>query len=473
MLLLAPLFESSAALALRQPCSDGMVLQQQAQAVIWGTASPRADITVIPSWDGVEYRVKADAKGDWSVKVQTPEASYEHRSISVSGDGSTIVLNDVLIGEVWFASGQSNMDIPMRGYYNCPIKDANRFIADPPGADKVRMYTEPVSGSYELVEAGSGRWRKAIPSQVPEMSATAFFFARQLNISLDVPVGIVCNAYGGSRVESWVPEEQLRRWGTEDLSREHIDSMTDYLRPFKAYNAMFNPLAGYTVKGFIWYQGCSNVGAHDTYIEHMSWMVQHWRERFGDSDASLPFYLVEIAPYTYSDDSGVSEGALLREAQHQLVKLVPNTGIVVTNDLVAEYEKDNIHPTRKLEIGERLAWQALHKQYGFTTLACESPEAVEAFIPEGKDGCIAVRLTNIPNGVDRMEMISALEVRGADGKWVPATSVSSEWPNDFIVVKCPSVKAPVEVRYGWGDFKPGNLHNSDGLPVSPFWVKLP
>lgn len=449
-----------------------MVLQQNCEAVIWGCATPGSTVTVTPSWSGSSIQTRTDASGSWTVKAKTPEASYHHHSIEVKGDGMSLTISDVLVGEVWFASGQSNMDITMHGYYNCPIEDANRYIANPPGTDRVRMYTEPVAASYEAVVRGSGYWKRGNSEGVWDMSAVAFFFAEQLNRTLDVPVGIICCAYGGSRVESWIPESQLREWGSEDLSRERIEAMTDYHRPFKAYNAMFNPIAGYTVKGFIWYQGCSNVGAHEEYVEHMKWLIGHWRSRFGDEAAELPFYLVEIAPYTYSDDSGTSEGALLRNEQHKLCKEVENCAIVVTNDLVDEYEKDNIHPARKREIGERLAWLAMNRQYGFSRVACGSPEALGAFIPEDREYAIAVNLSNFDNGIDRMHGIEGLEVRSADGPWVKATDISTHWPDNYIMIHTPDVRKPVAVRYGWGDFKPGNLHNAEGLPVSPFIIEL-
>ena len=449
-----------------------MVLQQNCEAVIWGCATPGSTVTVTPSWSGSSIQTRTDASGSWTVKAKTPEASYHHHSIEVKGDGMSLTISDVLVGEVWFASGQSNMDITMHGYYNCPIEDANRYIANPPGADRVRMYTEPIAASYEAVVRGSGYWKRGNSEGVWDMSAVAFFFAEQLNRTLDVPVGIICCAYGGSRVESWIPERQLREWGSEDLSRERIEAMTDYHRPFKAYNAMFNPIAGYTVKGFIWYQGCSNVGAHDEYVEHMEWLIGHWRSRFGDDEAELPFYLVEIAPYTYSADGEGIDGALLRDEQHRLCHNVPNCGIVVTNDLVEEYEKANIHPAKKREIGERLSWLALNRQYGYTRLACNSPEALSVFIPKGREYAIGVKLSNIPNGMDRMEGIEGLEVLSSDGNWVKARSISSSWPDHFIIINTPEVKNPVAVRYGWADFKPGNLHNAEGLPLSPFSLSI-
>ena len=461
---------SQAKLVLSSLCSDSMVLQQNAEAKIWGTASANAQITVTPSWNGKAYKAKADSQGNWEVMVQTPKGSYKAYAIAVKGDGSSLQIKDVLIGEVWLASGQSNMEMPMRGFYNCPVEDAQEYICAPAAKDKIRMFTVPIKQSYEPLTQVDSKWEGAEPATIPGMSATAFFFAHKLNEMLDVPVGIVSCAYGGARIESWTPKEILETYPDEDLSRETIEASMHYTRPYLAYNAMLCPVKGYTIKGFIWYQGCSNVGKHEQFVDRMSTMVNHWRECWNDKEAQLPFYMVEIAPYRYKPQTAVSYASLLRQAQHEAAKTIPNCGIVVTNDLVESYEQDNIHPANKKEVGDRLARLALNRDYGMTSIACYSPEAVECNVWGVNE--LAVWLTHCEDGISRWMEIEGLEVAGSEGIFYPVTYAFFEWNPKVLRVRSEFVPDPCEVRYGWGDFNPGNLKNCQGMPVSPFWVKL-
>ena len=461
---------SEAKLALSSLCSDSMVLQQNTEAKIWGTASAGAQVTVTPSWNGKAYRCKADSEGRWEVMVQTPEGSYKAYDIVVKGDGSSVTIKDVLVGEVWLASGQSNMEMPMRGFYNCPVENAADYIAAPPAREKIRMFTVPVKQSYEPLTEVESKWVGADSETVSEMSATAFFFARELNRVLDLPVGIVSCAYGGARIESWTPKEILETYPDEDLSREKIEATHHYTRPYLAYNAMLCPVMGYTIKGFIWYQGCSNVGKHEQFVERMTNMVNHWRECWDDKNAELPFYMVEIAPYRYKPYSAVSYASLLRQAQHEAAKTIPNSAIVVTNDLVESYEQDNIHPAKKREVGDRLARLALNRDYGMSKVACYSPEAVMC-TPWGSYE-LAVALTHTENGLSRWMEIEGLEVAGSEGIFYPVTYAFFEWNPKVLRVRSEFVPDPCEVRYGWGDFNPGNLKNCEGMPVAPFWIKV-
>lgn len=451
--------------------SDGMVLQQNTDAAIWGKADPGTRVSVTASWNGKTYRCEADKEGRWSLEMKTPQAGYSAYVITVKGGGTTLTIKDVLIGEVWLASGQSNMEMPMRGFFNCPVENAAEYICAPAATEKVRMFTVPVSQSYEPLDEVNGKWAGAGPSTIAEMSATAYFFARKLNQMLDVPVGILSCAYGGARIESWTPKEILETYPDEDLSRERIEAMTHYHRPYLAYNAMLCPVKGYTIKGFIWYQGCSNVGKHEQFCDRMGTMVRHWRESWNDTEAKLPFYMVEIAPYRYKPQTPVSYAALLRQAQHDAVKVIPNSGIVVTNDLVASFEQDNIHPMKKLEVGERLARLALNRDYGMSSVACYSPEAVKC-MKMGDGNEIGVELTQCWNGLSRWMEIEGLEVAGSEGIFYPVTYAYFEWESKVLRIRSEFVPDPCEVRYGWGDFKPGNLKNCEGMPVAPFYLKL-
>lgn len=484
LLLVAPALHAE--LALRHPTGDHMVLQQNTEAAVWGYASPGSTVTVTPSWDGQPYLAKTDEKGHWTAKVKTPAAGYTAYEIRVSGNGSVITIKDVLVGEVWLASGQSNMEIPLRGFTNCPIENYNEVITRAPARNRIRMFyahADQTDEPLEEVRITEG-WQCADPNSIPEMSAVGYFFAYKLNEVLDIPVGIVAFPRGGARVESWLPREILESYGTEDLSPEAVARMNGYTRPFQMYYAMEVPLQGYTARGFIWYQGCSNVGHEDEFVPRMNDLVNLWRKDWGDTDASMPFYMVEIAPYLYSRDNGDS-GARLRKAQHDAAKAIPNSGIVCTNDLVAPFEADNIHPCRKEPIGNRLAYIALNRDYGFKRVACDSPEAVGLYKrpqPTGEAARrmgpwgrvhaneINVRLTNCPNGIDRVNEIEGLEVCGADGVWYPVTKI--RFNGDTMSIAIDEVQEPKSVRYGWADFRPGNIHSVEGLPLVPFCLEL-
>ncbi len=457
-----------AKVVLNSVCTDGMVLQQNTKAVIWGTASPDAQITVTPSWGRTSYKGTADADGRWEVNVDTPAASYETYIIKIKGDGGKLEINDVLVGEVWFASGQSNMQMPMEGYFNNPVEYAMDYITAPAMTDKVRMFTVPRKQSYEPLDNVDAKWEGARPASIPGMSAVAFFYALKLNQVLDIPVGIITSAYGGSHIEGWTPKEICATYPDVNLDKEAIEKRNHMERPYLMYNAMICPVKGYTVKGFIWYQGCSEVGKNLNFISRMNTMVGHWRELWDDAGNELPFYMVEIAPHTYG---GRSKGLAsdLRLLQHEAAKVIPNSGIVVTNDLVRSFEKGNIHPGKKKEIGDRLAFMALNRDYGFNKLPYESPKAVKCVLRN--NGEIAVEFTNVPNGLNRWQEIVGLEVAGSDGVFYPVTNASMGGDR-HLRIKHESVPAPCQVRYGWGDFNPGNLTNAMGFPVTPFWIKI-
>lgn len=465
--LLAAAVSARAELSVRPPFTDGMVLQQQTDASIWGFASPGSKIKVRGSWMKKDAWTVAGEDSLWRVSLPTPKASYEPRTITVKGDGGKIVLSDVLIGEVWFGGGQSNMEMPMGGWHNCPVEYGREHIYDHPD-DALRMYIEPKGQSWTPVREGRGQWIKASPKTTGRMSCTGYFFARQLKAILDVPVAVVVCAYGGTRVEGWIPESQMRVWNTEDLSEEGVMRMSPNHRPFLPYNAMLKPLAGYTVKGFLWYQGCSNVGyPKDPYDERMSWMISHWRELWGDKEAKLPFYMVEIAPFEYTE--GPDLAVRIREQQHKAAKSTPNCGIVVTNDLVYEHERYNIHPQQKKPVGERLAFLALNRDYGYSEVVCYSPEFVRAFYPTQDRDCIGVQLTNCRwNGLDRTMGIKGLEICGEDGVWHEVPSADYYFA-DYLYIKLEEVPHPVAVRYGWANFAPGNLRSCEGLGVAPFY----
>ncbi len=442
---------------------DNMVLQQNTQARLWGWAKPGKTVKVSVSWSDITYSAKAGKDGKWLVSVATPAASYTPLSITFD-DGEPTTLHGVLSGEVWVCAGQSNMEMPVRGFDNCPVEGYNQAVTDAVHSKGIHYVKIPSVMSMTPLEDAQCEWRECNPFTVGEASAVGYFFARVMNRTLDVPVGLVMANKGGTRVESWLTRENLQRHTTETLdSLEMVKRFSwDYHRPLLWGNGTFNPILNYTVKGILYYQGCSNVGdPGNQYSERLALLASQWREQFGLGE--IPFYFVQIAPYYYDDDVNGVSGALLREQQQRAASLIPNSALVCTNDLVYPWETQQIHPCQKQPVGERLAFIALNKSYGMHTIMCESPSFKELTI--SNDTCY-VRLQNDYDGISRYEDIQGFEVAGADKVFHPAKAYYY-WTKG-IIITCDEVKKPVAVRYCFRNFQLGNVANQAGLPLFPF-----
>ena len=441
--------------------SDNMVLQQQSDARLWGNADPGSSISVTTSWDDKTYQTSTDRTGSWSLAVKTPAASFTPHEITIS-DGEPLTIHNVLIGEVWLASGQSNMQMPLKGFPGCAVKDGLDEAINARSVEGVRMFIVPLRKEYEPIEDCGSRWMTTDSFEdVKEFSATAWYFAKSLSAALNVPVGIVDCAYGGSRVESWLPREILEKYPDVSLKKEDIEAMTEYHRPMLMYNGMFTAVEGYTYKGIIWYQGCSNVGRHDVYAERLATMVEHWRECIGLGE--IPFYYVEIAPYDY-ESGDRADGARLREAQFKAQKLIPHSGMVSTNDLVEPFERHNIHPRRKSTVGQRLSWMALNRTYGHKSVVDGGP-VYKGWTPKGREAWVAFE--NLPMGIGRNYMIEGFEIAGPDRKFHKADAWL-HWQTNEVVLTAPEVEEPVAVRYCFRDFQPGTLCGGNEQPAVPF-----
>ena len=326
-----------AKITLPEIISDNMVLQQDTEIKLWGKATPNSAVTVTPSWNNRKYQTQADTNGNWLVKVQTPAATFSPQTITVSDDES-VTLGNILIGEVWFASGQSNMEMPLNGFRNNPILNSNETIALSGENKGIRFATVSKTASYEPRETVEGTWKESNPENSPWFSATAYHFAVTLSRSLNVPVGIIVCAWGGSRVESWISREILTTYPDIDLSEKAIEATDSWRRPLVMYNGMVKPLTNYTIKGFFWYQGESNVGQHHNYAQRLADMVGLWRADWGLDE--LPFYYADIAPWMYNDGEEGISAALLREAQFKAQSLIPNSRMITTGVKFCLKEKD-------------------------------------------------------------------------------------------------------------------------------------
>jgi sialate O-acetylesterase len=317
------------------------------------------------------------------------------------------------------------------------------------------------------VEKVEGKWQVPSPATTPWMSATGYFFATMLQRVLDVPVGVIACAWGGSRVEGWLPERIVSQYPDVDIAKEQREGWNgewwQYYTPCIMYNGMLHPLRHYTVRGFLWYQGESNVGKHDTYPQRLKTMVDLWRTEFGGTASELPFYLVEIAPWGgYGEE--YPSGPLFRECQHEAARIIENAGCVSTNDLVYPYERGQIHPAQKREVGNRLAYMALNRTYGFKSIACDSPEYDHMQV-NGNE--IEVFFRHADDGLSPWQDIEGFEIAGDDGVYKPATGRLNE-SNKSIVLSSPDVPQPKNVHYCFKAFQIGNLKNHRGLPAVPF-----
>ena len=446
--------------------SDGMVLQQQTNVRLWGAADAGKEIKVVASWDAQKsYAARTDRDGRWVITLPTPEASFTPWEISfVDGKKPLLTIKDVLVGEVWLAGGQSNMQMPLKGFPGCCVENGLDEAIAAHRTDGVRMFNVPMKQEMQPQEWCGGRWMNTSSfTDMMEFSATAWFFASQLRNALHVPVGIVNIAYGGTRVEGWLPREILETYPDVSLDPKEMEKLTDYHRPMLTYNAMFVPAHLYTVKGIIWYQGCSNVGAHAQYADRLTTMVEHWRKELALGE--IPFYMVEIAPYRYNDQTNGTAGALLREAQQEAASRIPHSGLVSTNDLVDDFEQFNIHPRKKSFVGHRLCYMALNKTYGFHSVCCEGPHYTKW---QAKGNEAWVSYDRLDMGICRNYDIRGFEVAGEDKVFYPADKVWLHWQTNEVVVSSEKVAAPVAVRYGFRDFLPGTLIGGNQLPAFPF-----
>lgn len=441
---------------------DDMILQQDSKARLWGWDTPGKTIMVNVSWSKESYSAKTDSKGIWIVGVKTPKASYTPLSITFN-DGDKTTINNVLSGEVWVCAGQSNMEMPVKGFGNCPVEGYNKAVMNANEYKGIHYVKIPSVMSTQPLDDAQCEWKVIDPQTVGDASATGYFFAQAINKTLNIPVGLVMANKGGTRVESWLNRDYLEKNTTESL-----DSMAmmkkfpyDYLRPLLWGNGTFSPILKYTVKGIIFYQGCSNVGdPAGQYTKRLNDLVSQWRRDFKLGD--IPFYFVQIAPYFNSDVNG-DWGPRLREQQFNASKIIPNSGIVCTDDLVYPYESQQIHPSQKQQVGERLALQALNKTYGMKDIWCESAEFKDMRI--SNDTCY-INLKNDYNGISRYEDIHGFEVAGAD-KVFHKANASYYWTKGLIVTS-PEVKTPVAVRYAFRNWGYGNVKNAALLPLFPF-----
>lgn len=432
--------------------SDGMVLQQQASVPVWGTSSGQT-VYVTTSWNEKRYRVQVNEDGIWRLMVMTPKAGGPYEIYL--NDGQETVLRDVLIGEVWLASGQSNMGMRVASPPTQPVLHADRLISEA-GNPLIRLFRLPVKQAIHPLDDCEATWTKPDSASVSAFSAVAYQFALNLQQELGVPVGIVQSAYGGTQVQAWMDSTSLNAF--PELARLPMPEKVTKNTPTVLFNAMIHPILGYGIKGAIWYQGEGNRGKADRYADWFDGMVRGWREKWNQGD--FPFLYAQIAPFKYD---GKNQSAYLREAQLQAMTRIPNTGMVVTLDVGSE---QTIHPPDKTTVAARLSNLALAKVYGKLTEETSSPVLKKV---KTKKNVIHLYFDNVAEGLvirDSETTSNNFEVAGVDGQFHPATA--RVVTDNELIIQSAQVTDPIAVRYCFKDWTVGSLFNSVGLPASSF-----
>ncbi len=491
---------ATADIKLASPFTSHMVLQREMKVPVWGTASAGEQVTV--EFAGQKKSTVAGTGSQWRVDLDALAASAERRTLVVTGSKTSapLELEDVLVGEVWLGSGQSNMDfsVSVKVKYFAGVTNEEQEIAAA-NFPLIRMFTGAPSKSYEPKSRVDGEWRICTPETVPSFSAVGYFFARDLQKEIKVPVGIVTLAFGASTAEAWIRRETMesdpklkplldsfdakvkafvpptaeenKEWqdvvakakaaGQRPRRRTRTDPVQDQHNATVLFNGMVAPVIPFAIRGVIWYQGESIVGgaAGIAFYPHVqSTLVHDWRALWGEGD--FPFYIVQLA-----GQEATSNSPEVRAAQATLLTLEPNTGMAATTDIG---EAKNVHPRNKQDVGDRLARIALANVYG-QKIEFSGPQYQAMKIDRG---AIRVSFTHLGGGLVAKGggPLKWFEVAGADGKYV---SADAKIDNDTVVISSAQVAAPVAARYAWVNFPDGcNLFNAAGLPAAQFRTEM-
>ena len=442
--------------------SDNMVLQQNTSAAIWGKARPNSKIVITSTWSKAKTIAVADNDGKWSTQVDTPKAGGPYEM--TFNDGEKVTLKNILIGEVWICSGQSNMAQPMKGYMGQPTALAADYITEARPETPIRSCNLENHLSLTAQDECPAKWYIHDPVGVAEASAAAYFFAQKIYRQLRVPVGIINVSWGGTPIEAWMNPEVLKSKFSDEVNIKHLHNMqlpeTD---PQEAagvlYNGMLHSVIPFTAKGFLWYQGCHNRCEHELYKKLQPAFVEMLREEW--KNENMPFYFTQVAPFKYEDPDARDTGYMMW-AQAQILKMIPNSGMAATHDTG---EFDCIHPANKKAVGDRLAFLALTRDYGMKGIDAEAPMPTNFTFNEGAAfvsfNCGEMGLA--PINVE----LEGFELAGEDQTFYPAKAIIQD-DQKSIKVTSPEVANPVAVRYGMKNWSKATLFNNFGIPASPF-----
>ena len=447
--------------------ADNMVFQQQSDAAVWGKAEPGAKVKITTTWSKGKVTAVADADGKWFARIATPVAGGPYEV--TFNDGDKVTLKNVLVGEVWICSGQSNMAQQMKGYSGQPTAGSADLILSADPSVPIRSCNLVRQKSLVPMEECEATWYVNDHIGVSEASATAYFFAKRVYETLRIPVGIINASWGGTPIEAWMDRETLEKEFASELDLSPLSTgvwpkKNDFKTPTVLFNGMLGTLVPFTAKGFLWYQGCDNRLRYEQYTRLQPAFVKMLRKYWGND--KMPFYFTQIAPYKY-DGPDKPEGGYMMWAQAQTLDMIPYSGMATTHDAG---ELACIHPANKKVVGDRLAYLALANDYGIKGFAAEAPIAKEF---EFKDGMAYVSFKVGTRGLSPISIdLEGFELAGEDMVFYPAKGrVSKDAEGKRTVVKvyqCPQVPNPVAVRYGIKNWSEATLYNCFGVPASPF-----
>ena len=427
-----------------------MVLQQKSEVTLWGWCDPGEQIRIMLDWDTTIYNTKGTNGARWSIKVKTPAAGGPYKII-LNGS-NTIVLQDVMIGEVWVCSGQSNME--WSGDHQIA-----QSLEEAPNATKtkIRFFYIPKATSENPQDNCGGSWKVCNPEDMKHFSAIGYFFGKKLQQELHVPIGLINSNWGGTAAEVWTPEEAIKNNPALNAAAQKLREQYFWPKTTgSTYNAMIYPITNFSIAGAIWYQGESNVATYNTYQELFTTMMGCWRQAW---KKDFPFYYVQIAPFAYANKNK-AECALLRETQTKSMTF-PNTGMVVVSDLVDDVK--NIHPKNKIDVALRLANWALAETYGKKNIVYKSPMYKSMKVEKDK---IRIYFDNADNGlISKGGEPTEFYIAGDDQKFLPATA---KIDGNTILVSNNDMKNPVAVRFGFSNEALPNLFSKERLPVNLF-----
>ncbi len=456
--------------------ADGMVIQRETKAPVWGSADAGEQVTVTGSW-GDTAATTADASGKWSVKLKTPKAGGPH-TLTIQGNNS-VEIKDVLSGEVWFCSGQSNMDFTMKRLARVSAKRTTPEHLPAANYLKKEMETakdnllrqfvvEKRKSPLKPLTTLAGSWMDSSPQNNPDFSATAYFFGRELRNELNVPVGLIKCALGSTRIEPWMPAEAFQ--ADEEMAAYYKKNPK---QASTLFNAMVNPVIPYAIRGTIWYQGESNAG-HNTllYETNFRTMISSWREHWGQGD--FPFYFAQLANFQTPVTEPIEFDGWPSICDQQRRTLgLKNTGMAVLNDIG---EANDVHPHNKMDVGKRLALWALKHDYHKPIPVCSGPlynshkingDQVSIQFDHAGSGLMSGSKTGMEATQETKAPLTYFQICGADRQWKWAQAEITG--KGTVTVSHPEVPHPTVVRYAWStNAGSANLYNKEGLPASIF-----
>ncbi len=490
LILMLAVFISPLVAELRLPAviSDNMVLQSDSSVPIWGWAEPYQRVDVKGSWMTLARSARANADGKWMIKIKSPQAGGPYTIVFQSGK-EFIEVKDVLSGEVWFCSGQSNMEFPLKSSNN-----GERAVAES-NIPQIRLFKVPHTIADNPLDDTQAQWKLSSPETSADFSAVGFYYGRSLHQIQNVPIGLIQSTWGGTPAESWVRKEtlttdkelipilerfanrvlnfsqimdkyqkdtelweQMPQETKETVKKPAIPVMRTQSSPASLYNGMVAPIIPYKIKGVIWYQGEANRKRAWQYRKLFPVLIENWRSDW--DQGTFPFYFVQLAPYKYGDENEYFLPEL-REAQLYTMRTVVNTGMAITMDIG---DMNDIHPTEKQRVADRLALWAVAKDYGRGSMVHCGPLYNSMVVENDK---IRIIFDHLGQGLMSTggQLLTCFTIAGEDKVFYPADAVIER---NTVLVSSPEVSTPAAVRFGWNKMDVPNLFNRSGLPASPF-----